>query len=52
MKLEYYEKNKDKISEKLKTDRFTCECGSNLRRSDKVRHLKSKKHIDYLSSLQ
>ena len=49
---EYYIKNKEIISEKHKSKRFTCECGSNIRWQDKSTHYKSKKHIEYLSSLQ
>ena len=46
----YREKNKDKISKKKKIN-YTCECGSNIRNDNKLRHLKTKKHQKYLSSL-
>tara|TARA_R110000765_G_C18572470_1_gene565248 strand:+ start:37 stop:543 length:507 start_codon:yes stop_codon:yes gene_type:complete len=45
-KKQYYEKIKEQISLKRK-EKFTCECGSFIRKSDKTRHLKSKKHIAY-----
>ena len=40
---EYYQNNKEKINQK-----FTCQCGSKYRHSDKVRHEKSKKHNSLL----
>ena len=43
----YREKNKNKF--KIK---FTCECGSILRKYGKNRHLKTKKHIDYVNNLK
>lgn len=43
-----YERNKEKIAEKGKV-KITCDCGSICRISDKSRHLKSKKHQEYLS---
>jgi group I intron endonuclease len=43
---EYYEKNKDKLKEKIE-----CECGGRFTRSVKARHIKSKKHQKYLSSI-
>ncbi len=45
---EYYEKNKDTISEKGKK-LIQCECGSVLRKSDILRHKKSKKHKQFQS---
>ena len=47
----WYENNKDKISE-MNKEKFTCECGSILRIDKKTRHLKTKKHQDYISSIQ
>jgi predicted GIY-YIG superfamily endonuclease len=32
---------------KCKLNRYTCECGSNLRWSDRLRHEKSKSHLAY-----
>ena len=47
-----YNKSRDK--EKMKKDkrerRITCECGSELRKSDIARHRKSKKHQNLISS--
>jgi hypothetical protein len=48
-KAKYYIENKEKISEKGKI-KFTCECGTISRSSDKAKHNKSKKHIEYLNS--
>jgi len=36
-----------KKNEKNKLNRYTCECGSNLRNADWKRHEKSKKHLAY-----
>ena len=41
----YRENNQDRINEK-----FTCECGGKYVYSNKARHLKSKKHLNYVSS--
>ena len=41
--------NKEKIAEKKK-EKFTCECGSVFRKSDKSRHEKSKKHQKYMNT--
>lgn len=46
----YDEKNKDKIKEKNK-EKYNCPCGSTLTIRKKLRHEKSKKHQNYLSSL-
>jgi len=46
---QYYPKNKLKIAEKGKL-KMTCECGSVFRKSDKARHLKSKKHKNFVNS--
>lgn len=45
---EYSEKNKERISERTK-QKYNCICGSSLRKSDKKRHERSKKHQKYLS---
>jgi len=45
-----YENNKEIINEKKKK-KFTCECGSFCRISDKAKHLKTKKHQEYLSAI-
>ena len=50
-KKEYYEKNKEKINEineKKRKVKYTCDCGSTLRKVDKNRHEKSKKHQNFL----
>jgi hypothetical protein len=45
----YYEKNKDKILEKMKK-KYTCECGTTLRKDGKLDHEKSKRHINFINS--
>ena len=42
----YREKNKDAILKKQK-EKYNCDCGSVIRKSDKSRHYKSKKHQDF-----
>jgi len=42
----YKEKNKDKINEK-----HNCECGGIYRKSDKARHIRTKKHVKYMEAL-
>ena len=44
-KKKYYETNKEKLAEKIK-----CECGSEIRNGNLIRHLKSKKHQKYQES--
>ena len=43
----HYETNKEKISLR-KNKPFTCECGCNCTHSNRQRHFKSKKHMNYL----
>tara|TARA_R110001632_G_scaffold86663_1_gene188945 strand:+ start:348 stop:884 length:537 start_codon:yes stop_codon:yes gene_type:complete len=45
-----YQENKEQISEQHK-EKFTCICGSTLRTGDKQRHFKTKKHINFISSI-
>jgi len=47
---EYYEKNKEKRKEREK-ETMNCDCGSNFRKTDKLRHEKSLKHQKYINSL-
>ena len=47
---EYREKNRDILREKAR-EKFTCECGTTLRKSDKARHNRSIKHQNYIQSL-
>ena len=47
---EYREANKETILQKNK-EKITCECGSIICIGEKSRHLKSKKHQDYINSL-
>lgn len=44
---QYQQKNKDKISEKAK-EKMTCECGSVIRKADKIKHFKTKKHQKFI----
>jgi hypothetical protein len=46
---EFYRNNKEKYSEMRKI-KFTCECGSFCRNSDKQQHYKTQKHIKYLNN--
>ena len=50
-KKKYDEANKEKISERRK-EKVLCECGSNLRKSDLAKHRKTKKHLEYLESIE
>ena len=45
----YQEDNKDRISERKKI-KHTCICGSCIRKSDKPKHERSKKHIKFINS--
>jgi len=47
----YYEQNRERLLEKNK-EKFTCECGLSLTIINKKRHFKTKKHQDYLASLE
>ena len=49
LKKQYFEKNELKIKEQRKTT-FLCECGAELCKTNKPRHEKSLKHIDYIKS--
>ena len=44
---EYYENNKVLIAEKG-SKKYTCECGSTIRKDYKSKHEKSKKHMKFL----
>ena len=48
---ENYENNKDEINNKRKT-KIMCVCGSYFRKADYKRHEKTKKHQDYINSLE
>jgi len=45
--IKWYNENKDKILSK-KREKIICECGSNITKNDKYRHLVSKKHTNGL----
>lgn len=47
---QWREENKEEISQKKK-EKYQCECGSNIRKNDKARHDRSKKHQTYISTL-
>lgn len=51
----YQKENKDTINEQKKNYRkikkFNCECGGKYRVDSKARHLKTKKHINYIANL-
>jgi len=44
---QYYEINKDVITT-IRKQKITCDCGSEIRRGDMARHLRTKKHQNYL----
>ena len=48
---QYREKHKERIKAK-DAEKFTCLCGSCLRKRDKLRHERIKKHLDFLQTLQ
>lgn len=48
---QYYEQNTESIKEKRKSKKYECQCGSNIRKSDKSHHLKTKKHQNFVESL-
>jgi len=53
-KKEYYKKNKEKIAEKIKNNNkqtITCECGAISTKCHIARHLKTKKHQNYINGL-
>jgi hypothetical protein len=41
---------KNKQNSEIKKEKFKCECGSTLRKTDKQRHLKTIKHQSYISN--
>lgn len=47
----YYAKNKEKINQRI-SKKITCECGSTISRGNLSHHIKSKKHLNYVSSKQ
>ena len=48
---EYYKKNAQKFKEYVQTNIYTCPCGATIQMATKTRHLKTKKHIAYVQSL-
>ena len=44
----YRQENKEKLSEKGK-EKYICECVSECRIGHKLRHYKTKRHIDFIS---
>ena len=45
----YTEANKEAIRLRQKTNKTTCECGSIYRSRDRYQHIKSNKHLDFIS---
>ena len=48
----YYYENKEEIKERgrlYKNKKFECECGGKYTQSNKTQHIKSKKHINYIT---
>jgi hypothetical protein len=50
-KKEYYQLNKEKYKEKIK-EKHDCECGVKYTIGHKSRHLKTKKHLNYINQIQ
>jgi hypothetical protein len=52
-KIKEYDRNRPNKKERLekRKEKFTCECGSILRKADKNRHERSQKHKNYLESI-
>ena len=48
---EYYQENKDRIN-KHEKEHITCECGAVITRAGKSQHVKTKKHQDYMNSIE
>ena len=48
-KKQHYDANKEAINEKKK-QQFECQCGTNVRISDKARHERSKKHQEFIKN--
>ena len=48
---EWYYENKDKILER-QSQKIECECGSTITTQHKLRHLKTKKHQDFLNQIK
>jgi hypothetical protein len=49
-KLDWYHKNKDEILEK-QSQKMSCECGSEFRKADLSKHLKTQKHCKFITSV-
>ena len=47
---EYHEQNREQILEKWK-EKYTCDCGSTLRKKEKTRHEKTKKHQLFIHNI-
>ena len=47
---EYYEKHKEEINKK-KTVKYECVCGGKYTKQNKSHHLKTKKHLKYMSNI-
>jgi hypothetical protein len=39
------------FNEKRKQNKYTCECGIHIRIDSKLRHIKTKKHLDYIATI-
>jgi hypothetical protein len=48
---QYRQTNKERIAE-YKKEKMTCECGSRFRKDDKARHYRTKKHQQYIASIE
>jgi len=59
---DYLEKKKDQYQkaialnpnhskERKQNDKYTCECGSHIRKGEKIAHIKTKKHLNYIANI-
>jgi hypothetical protein len=47
----YWKNNKDKLNEKRR-EKYECDCGSTICKGERSRHQKSKKHQEYIKTLE
>jgi len=46
-----YKKNRTEGQKEARKEKYTCMCGSHIRREQKSKHNKSKKHLDYIAMI-
>lgn len=53
-KEKYYARRRElhpNLNEERKQKKYTCECGSHIRREEKSKHIKTKKHLNYIDTI-